>query len=656
MELLGLELVWVKSRFRRNSTTTADASKMHDQVRNPLKAFSGNTVTSKMSSQAYEKTNSRKEEDTTRNALSDYNLSDAYDDDYDRDFGDSSDSDDVFDFWSGYMTETVRQTQKPLFGFLIEARPPLIGKNDIRVIRIHPPTPGSEDTIMCDFQRTSLLDPCEYFPLSYAWGTTTDTTETIYVNDNPFSITPNLLAALYKLRDHGTWISKVWVDAICINQANHSERGQQVMLMGQIYSKAKHLIIWLGELEGEHPLISKGQMRAFMNFHEGRASDEKRNQILETNNKMRQRSYFTRRWVIQEVLSCPGPHTILIGDFRLLATNVGTVLQDESQPLEFVPANHLSPASILGSEKIKDREVQNRSLFRNLFDFASKRCSDERDVVYALRSISKDVRYVKVDYTKDATSVYTKLARQWVFAGHLKAVLQLAILQKLQLESTQHLEGIDEGPLFRPAPSWIPTWNPPSARTIRSGLRPVLGHKEGLTSLIDMDEVRLDYPFERRIAWEKRSCLPSSRPMLSPGPPSRVSDMIQSEYDCLRCQGSILVQCEHNPQEVPYSNNCDLGAYTGCTYCFLFATILNSPVDFEQLNASVPIGGTWCILIEPSIAFGVDTSAQRHDATGKQAYVVRTPVYDVPTEDLEFYDSESCGVFKFRESSIVTLV
>jgi hypothetical protein len=38
----------------------------------------------------------------------------------------------------------------------------------------------------------------------------------------------------------------LWIDGICINQNDSTERSAQVRMMGRIYSKAKHLVIWLG--------------------------------------------------------------------------------------------------------------------------------------------------------------------------------------------------------------------------------------------------------------------------------------------------------------------------------------------------------------------------------------------------------------------------
>jgi hypothetical protein len=42
----------------------------------------------------------------------------------------------------------------------------------------------------------------------------------------------------------------IWIDLICIDQSNDTERGHQVALMGQIYRKAQRTIAWLGHDDG----------------------------------------------------------------------------------------------------------------------------------------------------------------------------------------------------------------------------------------------------------------------------------------------------------------------------------------------------------------------------------------------------------------------
>jgi hypothetical protein len=64
------------------------------------------------------------------------------------------------------------------------------------------------------------------------------------------AITSNLAAALRQLRP-GTGLRRLWVDAVCINQLDDTEKGHQVMLMAQIYSSTIRALAWLGEGNAE---------------------------------------------------------------------------------------------------------------------------------------------------------------------------------------------------------------------------------------------------------------------------------------------------------------------------------------------------------------------------------------------------------------------
>jgi hypothetical protein len=54
----------------------------------------------------------------------------------------------------------------------------------------------------------------------------------------------NLLWALRVLRSDAERV--LWVDALCINQKNESEKSHQVKMMGDIYSGAQQVLTWLG--------------------------------------------------------------------------------------------------------------------------------------------------------------------------------------------------------------------------------------------------------------------------------------------------------------------------------------------------------------------------------------------------------------------------
>jgi hypothetical protein len=87
--------------------------------------------------------------------------------------------------------------------------------------------------------------------LSYFWGDV-EPAQTIYMNGLSRTITPNLAAALRHLRDPHDFL-RIWIDALCINQADLVERAQQVSQMGDIYRQAERVLVWLGpEAEDSH--------------------------------------------------------------------------------------------------------------------------------------------------------------------------------------------------------------------------------------------------------------------------------------------------------------------------------------------------------------------------------------------------------------------
>ena len=83
-----------------------------------------------------------------------------------------------------------------------------------------------------------------YEALPYTWEPVQDQ-RCIEIDGHCLTVGKNLFAALFHLRDSekSRWL---WIDAICINQAELSERNHQVALMRNIYTYAKRVIVWLG--------------------------------------------------------------------------------------------------------------------------------------------------------------------------------------------------------------------------------------------------------------------------------------------------------------------------------------------------------------------------------------------------------------------------
>jgi hypothetical protein len=138
--------------------------------------------------------------------------------------------------------------------------------------------PGYEDTGEFD---TELV----YEALSYVWGSK-ETPCRAQVNDRPFSIGKNLECALRHLR----YLDRnrvLWIDALCIDQANMSERSSQVQLMGYVYRNASAVAIWLGPGDSD-------EEKVIMNTKDYNGWDM---QAIELLGRICERPWFRRVWV-----------------------------------------------------------------------------------------------------------------------------------------------------------------------------------------------------------------------------------------------------------------------------------------------------------------------------------------------------------------------
>lgn len=131
---------------------------------------------------------------------------------------------------------------------LYEPLPP----RTIRILRLLPEK-AHIDPIKCELlqlplpENTGDLQP--YEALSYVWGSG-GASQSILVSGTTLRIGQNLYQALLRLR-HRLIEKVLWIDAICINQADNQEKEHQIPLMLQIYQAASRVIVWLGE-EADH--------------------------------------------------------------------------------------------------------------------------------------------------------------------------------------------------------------------------------------------------------------------------------------------------------------------------------------------------------------------------------------------------------------------
>jgi hypothetical protein len=150
------------------------------------------------------------------------------------------------------------------------------------------------------------------------------------------NITQNLWDALTNIVAIGIdgWL---WIDALCINQADFQERNSQVLLMGNIYSSASEVLIWLGLsrpgiedlvwaitefnprlnslISADDPRFFYGDVRHH-DFCEAIGIKNPVTRFIRIAEFYSSCRWFTRAWVSQEVILCKR-HNVLCGTTEL---------------------------------------------------------------------------------------------------------------------------------------------------------------------------------------------------------------------------------------------------------------------------------------------------------------------------------------------------
>ncbi|KAK0750157.1 heterokaryon incompatibility, partial [Schizothecium vesticola] len=143
-----------------------------------------------------------------------------------------------------------------------------------------------------------------YTALSYTWGHPKKT-HVLRISGAPFAITASLAEALGALPRIAS-SEYLWLDQVCIDQADDKEKNHQVQIMGEIYSNSHKVIIWTGgEIQGLQlavdTYISPGRQICERGYYLG-ALAKSLDVYAEPLRQLLLRPWFRRAWVIQEAV------------------------------------------------------------------------------------------------------------------------------------------------------------------------------------------------------------------------------------------------------------------------------------------------------------------------------------------------------------------
>ena len=258
-----------------------------------------------------------------------------------------------------------------------------------------------------------------YRCLSYRWGEPVDS-HTILINGHPFAVRKSLYHFLQIARKQFPG-QLLWIDAICINQNDVSEKNIEVKRMSDIYRGAKEVMIWLGESEGFVTLFK--WIDEFHGHHHPESAPPE--EILRDMFSLCSNPYWKRTWILQEVLLAQKAR-LLHGTCEMQFDHILDALMTASAAKR--ADNRLLPSAyhVLDSAPVKlgnysraltstaqNLRVDGMSIGSLLRWCDDTHCFDTRDRVYALLSLVRDSASFPVNYSEDCYSLFWRTVQHF---------------------------------------------------------------------------------------------------------------------------------------------------------------------------------------------------------------------------------------------------
>ena len=292
---------------------------------------------------------------------------------------------------------------------------------DIRALKIQQPRWDHwNEPLVCRLDKVSVesfdgfshAPTTDYIAISYTWGDTSDTRlinimDSRYSSDEPaiLSVGFNCWLALWQARYHGLK-GYIWIDAISINQADLDEKAMQIPLMSSTFGGASSIIVCLGA-DG-----ALGQINLSWAAMQTKAASRTaaRNACVTAVQTLVQERYFTRLWIVQELLLAS--HVVFLQGYeRLDCTDFELILNSLAPETDLAAFDRIR-ALLKGRHEVQ-KSHSTPDCLEILNRYGDSECFDLRDKVYGLVGLLSrrpGHREFPVDYHHDAFGVLLDLA------------------------------------------------------------------------------------------------------------------------------------------------------------------------------------------------------------------------------------------------------
>lgn len=364
-----------------------------------------------------------------------------------------------------------------------------------------------------------------YWALSYVWGVD-ERTEELVTPDGIIRITSSLSAALRHLRQRTTPLT-LWIDAVCINQSDNTEKVQQIRLLPTIFQNAEFTYaFWAGsgtESADDAAIEMLTQVQAQVRLQElktewdlgsdSEASEE--DWALEEleltvrippswGNKsipppeypvwnhleaLFSRPWFQRAWILQEVVASAdlrvvcGNSLVDWGQLQIAVEIVYCEAQASEHETMIRIRDKLEPFMAIAMQREWEARQHRWALISLLERFRHLASTLRRDRFFALLGLSSDANEPEFapDYSSPLEVIVLRFARVFVRQGR-----GMQLLYRAGLNAHSHR-----------FPSWVPDWTQPKPDCLHeSDQRSVpfdasKSQEEQIRASADTDELRV---------------------------------------------------------------------------------------------------------------------------------------------------------------------
>ncbi|PVH70822.1 HET domain-containing protein [Cadophora sp. DSE1049] len=338
-----------------------------------------------------------------------------------------------------------------------------------------------------------------YYALSHCWGTQDQEAE-IQIDGHMLYVSPELAAGIRRFQelaaeDSGLEppVKYLWIDRICINQNDIPERSSQVRLMGRIYSQSTKTLIWLGPELGscsaawqlvdhiynvfraQNPvaeaLIDIPVKLYSDSSHNNSGLPQWEDELWVRLRELMKLSWFSRIWVIQEVVLSPQDPIIVHGKhlypWHRLGWAAAWMRRNGYIRLPQIPEEIRNVDTMCNIQRSRTKWPLGALLSITQIKFHA---TDQRDKIYGLfglaaecQDASKFPESLLPDYGISVIQLYQKVAR-FLLERH-RCLAMLTRTRGTSGSLTRRQRQYDLAGL----PSWVPDWS--DFRVFNRGIR-----------------------------------------------------------------------------------------------------------------------------------------------------------------------------------------